>query len=91
MPYFRWENRFIMIASNGNQKNNPAWYFNLVSTHSASVQVRSDIFEVAASVAPPGLRADLWCQIVKGQPRYIEYQSKTDRLIPLVLLSRKPG
>jgi deazaflavin-dependent oxidoreductase (nitroreductase family) len=88
MPYFQCDDRFVMIASNGNQKNNPAWYFNLMSACSAMVQIKSNIFTVEASVTPPGLREDLWSNIVKGQPRYIEYQSKTDRLIPLILLSR---
>lgn len=59
-----------------------------MSTRNASVQVRADILSVEASVAPPELREELWCHIVKDQPRYIECQSKTDRIIPLILLSR---
>ena len=88
MPYFVFDTSFIMVASNGNLHSNPAWLFNLESTPCATVQIGANKFSVEASKVEAAEREGIWRQIVTKQPRYVEYQNKTRRLIPLVRLRR---
>ncbi len=77
-----------MVASNGNLHSNPAWLFNLESAPLASVQIGADKFSVEATRVEAAEREVIWRRVVTKQPRYVEYQNKTRRLIPLVRLRR---
>ena len=77
-----------MIASWGGRDVNPEWYLNLVSNPAASVQIDGTRFEVVAATAEPERRARLWPQVLAAYDGYRQYQSRTDREIPVVILSR---
>jgi deazaflavin-dependent oxidoreductase (nitroreductase family) len=77
----------LVVASVGGSPRHPAWYLNLQADPHASVQVRGDRFDVVARTASPEEKPRLW-QIVNGVwPNYDVYQSRTDRNIPVVVLT----
>ena len=78
----------VVIASWGGRDRHPEWYSNLIEDPSADVQIEGHRFSVRASVANAEQRARLWPQVLAAYDGYREYQSKTDREIPIVLLSR---
>ena len=79
--------RFIVVASKGGSPANPAWYENLLAEPDATVQVESKQIEVRASSAAGAERERLWSLMTEVWPAYDEYQAKTDREIPVVVLS----
>jgi len=81
--------RFIVIASKGGAPTNPDWYHNLVANPEASVEIGTDHFEVTATVLTGDERDRAWDAIVAERPGFAEYQTKTDRKIPAVALTRK--
>jgi deazaflavin-dependent oxidoreductase (nitroreductase family) len=80
--------RFVIVASRGGAPDHPGWYKNLVATPAVEVQVAADKFKARASTAKGDERARLWKLMAKIWPAYDEYQGKTSRQIPVVLLER---
>lgn len=78
---------FVVVASKGGADENPAWFFNLQADPSVGVQVGSRRFNARARVATPAEREALWPQMVDIFPLYAEYAQKTERVIPVVLLT----
>ena len=77
---------FVVIASYLGEPHHPDWYHNLKAHPDASVRVgRADI-RVRAREAIGEERARLWAEVVRVNPDYDEYQSRTKRKIPVVLL-----
>lgn len=77
----------IVIASKGGAPEHPQWYRNLTAHPGATIQVRDRKLAVTARTASADERARLW-QIMAGiWPNYDVYQTRTDRRIPLVVLS----
>ena len=79
---------YIIIASKGGYQDNPAWYTNLVAQPQVHVQVAADKFSATAKTITDDRRQKLWDVMVEIWPPYIEYQEKTDRQIPVVVLTR---
>jgi deazaflavin-dependent oxidoreductase (nitroreductase family) len=79
---------FIVVASKGGAPEHPAWYVNLEADPHVKVQVKDDVFDAVARTASESERAELWPIMVKEWPAYDEYQEKTDRQIPVVVLTR---
>lgn len=79
---------FVVIASQGGAPTHPQWYLNLLATPSALVQVKANRFEVTAHVAEGEERDRLWRLMSAAWPSYDVYQSRTDRVIPVVVLRR---
>jgi len=75
-----------IIASRGGDDTHPAWFLNLRDNPSVRVKTKDGDKAMTAHVASADERADLWPQVIASNPRYAEYQSKTDREIPVVLL-----
>jgi len=84
--YLREGKTLVLIASYGGRDRHPAWYLNLVATPEVEVQVRKDRFKARARTADPAERAAWWPQVVAAYGDYAVYQTRTDRVIPLVLL-----
>jgi deazaflavin-dependent oxidoreductase (nitroreductase family) len=85
--YARDGEDYLVVASMGGAPHHPDWYRNLLADASASIQVRADHVDVAARTAGQDDKARLWA-IVAGQwPNYDAYQSRTDRVIPVVVLT----
>lgn len=79
---------YVVVASRGGADEHPAWYLNLVADPEVEVQVRADRFAARARTATGEERAELWKQAVQRWPAYDGYQTKTDRVIPVVVLER---
>ncbi|MBX9388765.1 nitroreductase family deazaflavin-dependent oxidoreductase [Streptomonospora nanhaiensis] len=80
--------RLLLVASNGGSDTHPAWYLNLREHPEVEVQVRADRFTATARTASPEKRPRLWDHLVGVFPQYAEYQQRTDRTIPVVVLER---
>jgi deazaflavin-dependent oxidoreductase (nitroreductase family) len=78
---------FVVVASKGGDDDDPAWFKNLKAEPSVGVQVGTRRFTARARVASSGERAALWAQMVRIFPLYDEYAHKTERVIPIVLLT----
>jgi deazaflavin-dependent oxidoreductase (nitroreductase family) len=87
LPYFRDASDLVVIASFGGSDRHPAWYANLMRDARVRVRVRGRQGEFHARPAQGAQRARLWAEITAAQPRYLDYQSRTAREIPVVVLA----
>jgi deazaflavin-dependent oxidoreductase (nitroreductase family) len=78
---------FVLVASKGGDDDDPDWFENLQAEPSVGVQVGTRRFTGRARLASPTEREALWPQMVRIFPLYEEYAHKTDRQIPVVLLT----
>jgi deazaflavin-dependent oxidoreductase (nitroreductase family) len=76
----------IVVASRGGTPQHPAWYLNLRDDPTVQVQIRGDRFDATARDATPEERPELWKQMAEIWPDYDNYQQRTDREIPIVVL-----
>jgi deazaflavin-dependent oxidoreductase (nitroreductase family) len=81
----------LVVASVGGGPKHPAWYLNLQADPHASVQVRADRFDVVARTAGPEEKPRLWEVMQDLWPNYDVYQSRTEREIPVVVLTPGAG
>ena len=79
---------YLVVASQGGAPNHPAWFLNLVEQPEINVQVKGERFRARARTATPEERPELWGRMAEIWPQYEEYQRKTDREIPVVVLER---
>jgi deazaflavin-dependent oxidoreductase (nitroreductase family) len=79
---------YVVVASKGGAPAHPAWYLNLEANPGVEVQVKADKFKARARTATGAERAGLWAKMVDIYPPYADYQTKTDRQIPIVVLQR---
>jgi F420H(2)-dependent quinone reductase len=77
---------FVIIASKGGSPTHPAWYLNLKADPDATVEVGDREVRVRAEEADSEEKARLWQKMVEMYPTYDDYQTKTKREIPLLLL-----
>ena len=82
------EDAYTVVASKGGSPAPPAWYLNLSEDPEVEVQVRDDVFRARARTAGPDEKPEMWKMMVSEWPAYDEYQSATDREIPVVVLER---
>jgi deazaflavin-dependent oxidoreductase (nitroreductase family) len=76
----------VLVASKGGFPKHPGWYHNLIANPVTTVQVGSRRLNVRARVADPQERERLWPMVVKVYGGYQDYQHRTEREIPLVIL-----
>jgi deazaflavin-dependent oxidoreductase (nitroreductase family) len=76
----------ILVASKGGYPKNPAWFHNLVAHPDTIVQVGSGRRDVHARVANAKERERLWPMVLRTYHGYADYQKRTERQIPLVIL-----
>jgi deazaflavin-dependent oxidoreductase (nitroreductase family) len=79
---------YIVIASKGGSDEPPAWYVNLSEQPEVEVQVKGDRFKARARTATPEEKPEIWQTMVAEWPAYDEYQQRTSREIPAVVLER---
>jgi deazaflavin-dependent oxidoreductase (nitroreductase family) len=77
---------YAAVASKGGAPEHPAWYGNLRAHPDITVQDGTEVHEVTAREVSGAEREEWWARSVAAYPPYAEYQTKTDRLIPLLLL-----
>jgi F420H(2)-dependent quinone reductase len=75
----------VVVASTGGMAKDPQWYRNLMAHPDTQVQIRGDVRPVRARTASPEERAALWPRLVETYADYDNYQSWTDREIPVVI------
>ncbi len=78
----------VVIASKGGAPTHPVWFLNLEAHPEVEVQVKGDRFRARARVATGEERTRLWNQMVEVYAPYTEYQGRTEREIPVVVLDR---
>jgi deazaflavin-dependent oxidoreductase (nitroreductase family) len=79
---------YLIVASKGGADEPPAWYLNLQENPEVDVQVKGDRFKARARTATAEEKPEMWKTMVGHWPQYDEYQQKTDREIPIVVLER---
>jgi F420H(2)-dependent quinone reductase len=87
-PLMRVEHdgRYVVVASMGGAPQNPVWYLNLLADPHVTLQDGAKVMDLRARTALPEERALWWPRAVEAWPPYAEYQTKTDREIPVVIL-----
>jgi deazaflavin-dependent oxidoreductase (nitroreductase family) len=87
--YAKHDEDYVVVASKGGAPAHPSWYLNLSAAPEVIVQVLGDRFKAKAHTASPHEKPELWRLMTKEWPPYDEYQQKTDREIPVVVLERE--
>jgi len=77
---------FVIIASKGGAPTHPAWYLNLIANPDATVEVGDRAVRVRAEDVHGEDKTRLWQKMVEMYPTYDDYQTKTEREIPLLVL-----
>jgi deazaflavin-dependent oxidoreductase (nitroreductase family) len=81
---------YVVVASKGGAPEHPGWYRNLLAHPEAKIQVRGDLLAVTARTATAAEKRRVWSVMTAQWPDYDEYQRKTAREIPVVLLRPRP-
>lgn len=76
----------VIVASKGGYEKSPAWFYNLKANPDTTVQIGGEIRPVRARVASEEERERLWPKAVDVYPSYQQYQDRTSREIPVVVL-----
>jgi deazaflavin-dependent oxidoreductase (nitroreductase family) len=87
--YGRIGNDYVIVASKGGHPTNPLWYENLLANQEATLQVGAEVFQAnSLTMAEDADRETAWNTMVGIWPDFANYQTKTERRIPLVRLTR---
>ena len=87
VAYVRDGERFVVIASKGGAPTNPDWYYNIVADPALTVEVGTEKFQVRATVAEEPERTRLYNKMIEMMPGFGDYQQKTTRKIPVIVLT----
>jgi deazaflavin-dependent oxidoreductase (nitroreductase family) len=91
LVYSRDEENYVIVASKGGAPTNPAWYHNLVANPSVRAEVLGRAFEVRARVTQGEERDRLFRRHADQNPNFYEYERKTTRQIPVIVLEPVAG
>lgn len=83
--YLRDGARVVLVASKGGAAANPMWYLNLKANPKVSVQIKDEVLHLTARDATEDERARYWPRLVEMYTNFDDYQSWTDRVIPVVI------
>ena len=86
LGFLRDGSAYVIIASYGGLPRNPAWFLNLESEPSATIQVKKRQMQVTAETANSEKRRELWARLIEVAPGYANYEKRTTREIPMVIL-----
>lgn len=88
VPLMRVEEngRYAMVASKGGDPQHPSWYFNVKANPAVTVQDGDKVVSLTARELDGAEREHWWKLAVEAYPPYAEYQTKTDRLIPVFVV-----
>ena len=87
--YGRDGDHYLLVASRGGAPMHPGWYRNLVKTPEVEIQVLADRFPARAWTAAPEEKGRLWAIMTEIFPDYDEYQTRTNREIPVIVVERQ--
>jgi deazaflavin-dependent oxidoreductase (nitroreductase family) len=80
--------KIVIVASMGGAPTHPFWYTNILAQPIVTVELNGETFRARATVATPAARRRLYDQHAEMHPSFVEYEQKTSREIPVVLLER---
>ncbi len=83
-----WGDAYLVVASKGGSDKPPAWFRNIEADPNVEVQIRGERFAARARVATAEEKPAMWATMVEAWPDYNEYQKRTSREIPVVVLER---
>ena len=83
--YLREGNRVVLVASQGGAATNPMWYLNLKANPAVSVQIKDETLHLTARDATEAERTAYWPKLTEMYSSFDDYQSWTDRVIPIVI------
>lgn len=83
--------RYVILASKGGAPINPGWYHNLRAHPEARIEVGTDSINVIASEATGDERERLFRAQAERSPQFAEYETRTDRVIPVIVLTPNEG
>ena len=86
--YQRFGDDYLVVASDGGSDTHPGWYLNLKEDSDPQVQVKGERFAAHARTAGADEKPDMWRTMIAAWPAYDDYQKRTDREIPVVVLER---
>jgi deazaflavin-dependent oxidoreductase (nitroreductase family) len=89
LVYMRDGARYVVIASNSGAPTNPDWYYNIVAHPEFDVEVGTEKFKVKAAVAEEPERSQLYDMMAAKYTFFAEYERNTERIIPVVILTRQ--
>ena len=89
LTYTSDSDNLVVIASKAGADSHPAWYHNLVANPDVTIEIGTDTYAAIAESAPEPERTRLYDAQTAAMPRFGEYQEKTDRVIPVVVIRRK--
>jgi deazaflavin-dependent oxidoreductase (nitroreductase family) len=88
VAYFGDGEHLMIFASKAGAPTHPDWYHNIVANPLVTVEVGTEVFQVQAEIAAEPERTQLYNKMVEKMPGFGEYQKKTTRVIPVIILTR---
>ena len=88
LAYLQDGERYVIIASKAGASTNPDWYYNIRANPIATIEVGREQFEVKAEIMSEPARTELFDKMVAINPGFADYQNKTTRTIPVIVLIR---
>ena len=89
LAHMRDGDRILIFATKGGNPKHPDWYNTIVANPNVTVEVGSETFEAEAVVLTGEERDRLYAEHSENHPVFAEYQTRTERQIPVVALNRK--
>jgi deazaflavin-dependent oxidoreductase (nitroreductase family) len=87
--YQPYDGDHLIVASQGGAPDPPAWYLNIQEDPTVELQIKDDRFKARARTAGPDEKPGMWRTMTDVWPAYDDYQERTDREIPVVVLERE--
>lgn len=89
VAYLEDGERLIVIASKGGADSHPDWYFNVKANPDVRVEVGIEEFDAKATITEEPERSELYARMAAKNANFAEYESKAERVIPVIALTRK--
>ena len=91
LAYIPIDGRILIVASKGGAQTHPAWYWNLIAHPEVTVEIGSETYPAQAVAIEGPERDKLYVEIASRLPTFADYQSRTDRVIPIFEVRRIEG
>lgn len=88
LAYLEIDGKTVVVASNMGAPAHPGWYHNIRRDHRVTIETETETYEAIASIPPAAERDALFAKVVAEEPGFAEYQAKTTRELPVVILHR---
>lgn len=91
MMFHRDGGRLLVVASNVGAPKHPDWYRNLVADSRVTVEVGDETYPAVATTLEGTERARAWSMLKQSYPFFADHEASTERIIPVVALTRTTG